>query len=308
MKSMHLADSAQGPALIEKDLPVPKPRAGEVLVRVYAAGITPTEIAWYPTSHTKDGQKRIGAVPSHEFSGEIEELGEGVAGLSVGQAVYGMNEWFADGALAEYCITQPGWIATKPRLLDHVQAASVPIGALTAWQGLFDRARLQSGERLLVHGGAGAVGIFAIQLARSRGAHVITTVSAHNFEFVKALGANEVLDYKAAPFESKLRDMDVVFDAVGGETLQRSWRVLKENGRMVTIAADSESTQDERTKRAFFIVEPSRQQLVQVGELLDSGDLRTIVDTVLPLSQSSDAYTGKAGRKRRGKLVVAVAA
>jgi NADPH:quinone reductase-like Zn-dependent oxidoreductase len=308
MKSMHLADSAQGPALLETDVPVPKPRAREVMVRVFAAGVTPTEMAWYPTSHTKDGQNRTGAVPSHEFSGEIAEIGDGVAGLSIGQEVYGMNDWFADGALAEYCITQSGWIAPKPRSVNHIDAASVPIGALTAWQGLFDRAGLQSGERLLVHGGAGAVGIFAIQLARSRGAHVITTMSAHNVEFVKSLGADEVLDYKSEPFEDKARDIDVVFDAVGGETLQRSWGVLKNGGRMVTIAADSEATEDERTKRAFFIVEPNQQQLVEIGKLLDSGDLRPVVDTVLPLSNASDAYTGKAERKGRGKLVVAVRA
>jgi NADPH:quinone reductase-like Zn-dependent oxidoreductase len=159
------------------DAPRPKPGEEEVLVRVYAAGVTPTELSWYARSHTKDGNKRTGAVPCHEFSGEIAETSKGVTGFSLGQQIYGMNDWFQDGAPAEYCIAQPGWVTSKPQRVDHIQAASVPIGALTAWRGLFDRARLHPGEQVLIHGGAGAVGVFAIQLARLRGAHVISTVS-----------------------------------------------------------------------------------------------------------------------------------
>jgi len=292
MKSWRLTGSAQHPELVETDVPQPKPREGEVLVRVHAAGITPTEVLWSPTWQTKSGEKRTGAIPSHEFSGEIAETGE---------EIYGMNDWFAEGALAEYCVTQPAWIAPKPRHLSHAEAASVPIGALTAWQGLFDRAKLQPGERVLIHGGAGGVGIFAIQLAHSHGAHVITTVSARNSEFVTALGANEVIDYKSASFEDKARDIDVVFDTVGGDTLRRSWNVLKPNGRLVTIAADAETPPDERTKQAFFIVEPNRQQLMQM-----IGNLRPVVDTVLPFSQAADAYSGYVKKQGRGKLVVAV--
>lgn len=218
-----------------------------------------------------------------------------------------MNDWFADGALAEYCVTQPDWISPKPRRLSHAEAASVPIGALTAWQGLFDRAKLQPGERVLVHGGAGAVGVFAIQLAHSRGAHVAATVSARNLEFVKGLGAGQVIDYRTEPFEREARDIDVVFDTVGGDTLRRSWGVLKQGGRLVTIAADGETPPDERTKEAFFIVEPNRQQLAEIGRLLDAGDLRPVVDEVLPFSQASEAYAGTVKRKGRGKMVVALA-
>jgi NADPH:quinone reductase-like Zn-dependent oxidoreductase len=292
MKSWRLIGSAQHPELVETDVPQPKPREGEVLVRVYAAGITPTEVLWSPSWQTKNGEKRTGAIPSHEFSGEIAETGE---------EIYGMNDWFAEGALAEYCVTQPAWIAPKPPHLTHAEAASVPIGALTAWQGLFDRAKLQPGERVLIHGGAGGVGIFAIQLAHSHGAYVIATVSPRNAEFVTALGANEVIDYKSAPFEDKARDIDVVFDTVGGDTLRRSWNVLKPNGRLVTIAADAETPPDERTKQAFFIVEPNRQQLMDM-----IGNLRPVVDTVLPFSQAADSYTGHVKKQGRGKVVVAV--
>lgn len=303
MKAMRLAGSAEKPFLREEEIPEPKLRPGEVLVRVRAAGVTTAELGWYPTLHAQSGEPRAGAVPSHEFSGEIAQIGGDVAG-PIGEEVYGLNDWFADGALAEYCVTQPDWIVPKPTHLSHAEAASVPIGALTAWQGLYDRAKLARGERVLVHGGAGAVGIFAIQMARSRGAHVTTTVSAHNFELVKALGADQVIDYKAGPFEEQVRDMDVVFDTVGGHTLRRSWGVLKPHGRMVTIASGDEGSAEERVKKAFFIVEPKQEQLAEVGRLLDAGELRTIVDTVVPFSSASDAYTGRVQRRGCGKLVV----
>ncbi|MDQ2839921.1 MAG: NADP-dependent oxidoreductase [Acidobacteriota bacterium] len=306
MKSMHLIEAEKNPALVEVDVPRPMPRKGEVLIRVRAAGVTPTEVAWYPTSHTRDGEERAGAVPSHEFSGEIAYVGDAIEGLSPGQEIYGMNDWFADGALAEYCITQPGWIAPKPQSLGHAAAASIPIGALTAWQGLFERAKLQRGERVLVHGGAGAVGAFAVQLARLHGARVIATVSARDLEFVKELGADEALDYKAGPFEERVRNIDVVFDAVGGQTLQRSWGVLNCRGRLVTIASNGEVASDERIKHAFFIVEPHAEQLVEIAKLLDLGDLRTFVRAVLPLSQASDAYAGRVEKSGRGKLVITI--
>jgi NADPH:quinone reductase-like Zn-dependent oxidoreductase len=236
-------------------------------------------------------------------------VGDDTVGFDTGQEVYGMNDWFADGAMAEYCITQPTSVAQKPPSLTHVEAATVPIGALTAWQGLFDRARLQAGERVLVHGGAGAVGVFAIQLARLRGAQVTATASARNLAFVSQLGAAQVIDYRAVRFEDNVRDIDVIFDAVGGETLQRSWAVLKPSGRMITIAADSEYTTDDRVKQAFFIVEPNHTQLTQIGSLLEAGDLQPVVDAVLPLTRASEAYTGEVRQRRGcGKVVVAVAA
>jgi NADPH:quinone reductase-like Zn-dependent oxidoreductase len=309
MKTMRLSDSAQPPVLVEETVPQPQPRRGELLVRVYAAGVTPTELLWYPTTHSKNGERRSHAVPGHEFSGVIAAVGEDTIGFEIGQEVYGMNDWFADGALAEYCITQPTSVAQKPPSLTHVEAAAVPIGALTAWQGLFDRTRLQAGEHILVHGGAGAVGIFAIQLARLHGAHVTATASARNLAFVSQLGAEQVIDYRAVRFEENIPEMDVVFDTVGGETLQRSWGVLKPDGRMITIATDSETTTDDRVKHAFFIVEPNHEQLTRIGDLLEAGDLQPVVDAVLPLTRASEAYTGEVRQRRGcGKLVVAVAA
>jgi NADPH:quinone reductase-like Zn-dependent oxidoreductase len=300
MKALRLAWTAPEAAFIEHDIPRPKPGKGEVLILIRAAGITPTELAWYPTTHTRDGASRTGAVLSHEFAGEIAEIGEGVENLEVGQSIYGMNDWFADGALAEYCLTQPASIAPKPERLHYTEAASVPIGALTAWQGLFDRAKLKTGDRVLIQGGAGAVGIFAIQLAGRRGAHVIATASANDLEFVRKIGADEAFDYRADPFEKQLRNIDVVFDAVGGDTLERSLGVLNPNGRVVTIAADAGA------QPGFFIVEPNRDQLIEVGRLIDAGELQTFVSAAVPLANASDAYTGRIEHKGRGKLVAVI--
>ncbi len=307
MRAMCLCDSAATAALVEENVPLPKPGRGELLVQIHAAGLTPTELLWYPTTHSKTGERRSGAVPGHEFSGVIAAVGEDTPDVVLGREIYGMNDWFADGAMAEYCIAQPSTVAPKPSRLTHVEAASVPIGALTAWQGLFDRARLQAGEHVLVHGGAGAVGSFVIQLARIRGAHVTATASPRNREFVSRLGAERVIDYHAVRFEENVSGMDVVFDTVGGATLQRSWSILKPGGRMITIAASGETTSDDRVKQAFFIVEPNREQLARIADLLDTGELHAVVDAVLQLSQAPAAYTGEVyGRLGRGKLVVAV--
>jgi NADPH:quinone reductase-like Zn-dependent oxidoreductase len=290
------------------------PAAGEILVRVHAAGVTLTELLWSPTTHTRDGGRRTLAVPGHEFSGVVAAVGPAAADApgaavaqAVGQAVFGTNDWFTDGATAEFCLARPEHVAPKPSRLSHAQAASVPIGALTAWQGLFDRAKLRAGERVLIHGGAGAVGVFAIQLARRHGARVITTASARHADFLKGIGAEQVIDYRTGRFEDLARDVDAIFDAVGGDTLRRSWAVLRPGGRLVTIAADGEGTSDDRTKQAYFIVEPNRAQLTEIGRLLESGELVPFVDAVVPFDQAPDAYAGRARRDRGvGKVVISV--
>lgn len=304
MRALRLADSPQGPTPQDSSAPQPEPGAGEVLIRVYAAGVTPTELLWYPTSHTKTGQRRVGAIPGHEFSGIVAGVGRDAGSLEMGQEVFGMNDWFADGATAEYCVAPFTSLALRPAGLPHAEAAATPIGALTAWQGLFDRARLQPGETVLVHGAAGAVGIFAVQLAALHGAKVIATAAGRNLDFVASLGARQVIDYRKSRFEEDVRDLDVVFDTVGGETLERSWSVLKPDGRMVTIAAGAEAVRVGRVKDAFFIVEPNRKQLLEVAGLIEAGRIKPVVDTVIPWSHAADAYAGRVKRRGFGKLVV----
>ncbi len=308
MRVMRLADSPDTGNLVEANVRRPNPGPGQVLVRVYATGVTPGELQWYPSSHTKAGELRERPIPGHEFSGVIAELGDGVAGLDIGQAVYGMNDWFADGATAEFCLAEPNGIAPKPLRSTHVEAASVPIAALTAWQGLFSRARLQPGQRVLVHGGSGAVGAFAVQLAHHRGAHVSATCSTPHCPFVTELGATQVIDYRESRFENHVDDINVVFDTVGGETLERSWRVLAKGGRMITVATESSTDQSARVQEAFFIVKPNRDQLVEIGALLEAGVIRPTVREVVPFSDAPAAYSGGTAKRRgRGKVVVGVA-
>jgi NADPH:quinone reductase-like Zn-dependent oxidoreductase len=307
MKIMRFNDSAEAPGLVGATIDTPVPTSGEVLIRVQAVGVTPTELSWYPTTHTKSGDPRRGAIPGHEFSGVVTALGDGATGVAIGDEVYGMNDWFADGATAEFCLTRPEWIAPKPGSLTHVEAASLPISTLTAWQGLFDRAQLQEGERVLIHGGAGAVGLFAIQLAHRMGAHVITTAAFKHFDFVRQLGAEQVVDYRTEQFQKIVKNVDVVFDTVGGTTLGDSWEVLKPEGRMVTIAAASEGTKDKRIEAAFFIVEPNRDELIEIGKLVESGQLKTFVAAETPFDQASDAYTRKLRQSAgRGKVILSI--
>jgi NADPH:quinone reductase-like Zn-dependent oxidoreductase len=292
-------------SLIYEDAPPPIPKHNQVLVQVHATAITPTEFDWYPTFHTPEGKMRpFPIILGHEFSGVVEAIGSDCKDVQVGDPIYGLSDWFIDGAQAEYCLTVPADIAPKPVTLEHTQAAMVPISALTAWQALIDRAHLSAGQRVLIHGAAGGVGSFAVQLARHQRAHVIATASAANTDFVKTLGADEVLDYMKTPFETVVGDVDVVLDTVGGDTRDRSWGVLRKGGRLVTIAADSEAVKEERVRNAFFIVEPNRDQLIEISRLIDSGVLRPVVGAVFPMENVRQAYEQKPAR---GKNVLRIA-
>jgi NADPH:quinone reductase-like Zn-dependent oxidoreductase len=304
MKAIRLYARGGPESLRFEDAPAPRPGPGEVLIRVHAAAVTPTELLWAPTWETREGAPRpLPVIPGHEFSGEVAALGEGVTAVGVGEAVYGMNDWFGDGAQAEYCLARAADVARKPASVDHAHAAVTPISALTAWQGLFERARLAAGQHVLIHGAAGGVGGFAVQLARWRGARVTATAAAGNLDFVRGLGADEVIDYRAERFEERVRGVDAVFDTVGGDTLRRSWGVLKPGGRLVTIAASEEGSQDERTRAAFFIVEPRRVELEEVARLIDGGEVRPVVGAEFPLADALLAYRHKPAR---GKVVLRV--
>ena len=286
-------------------MPAPDPARNELLIKVMAAGVTPTELSWYPTTHAKDGSARLGAIPGHEFSGLVESIGGDVEGFAVGDEVYGMNDWFEQGATAQYCLATPLGIALKPAKLSHTEAAIVPIGALTAWQGLFVRGKLEAGDRLLVHGGSGSVGAFVVQLAKLHGAEVIATCSHRNVDFLRSLKVDQVIDYETTPFEDAAPSIDLVFDTVGGDSLERSWPLLTPAGRAVTIASDSEAKGDARTKAAFFIVQPDHRQLAELGPLFEAGYLRPFLGATVSLLEAADAYRGKMrGITGHGKTAV----
>lgn len=310
MKVMQVVETANGLTLQASTRPQPTAGPGELLIRVHAAGVITTELGWEPTIQRKDGSPRKNAVPTHEFSGDVASIGEGVKRFSVGQAIYGMNDWYQDGALAEYCVAPTSSIAEKPKSLSYDQAATVPIGALTAWQALTVHGHVAPNDRVLVHGGGGNVGLFAVQFAKSLGAHVITTTTASTIALVKDLGADQVLDYRTTRFDQEPRDIDLVVDTVGGEALPRSWSVLRPGGgRVVTVASDIPKDASQHVKDAFFIVQPDGPRLAEIANLLDAGKLRTFVKAVVNLQNADQAYNHSLpSQQGYGKIVVSVAA
>jgi NADPH:quinone reductase-like Zn-dependent oxidoreductase len=296
--------------LVYEDTLQPHPGPGEVLVRVHAAGVIANELKWDVTYQTTTGSPRPLPIPGRDLSGVVVEVGQGVMTFAPGAEVYAMLGYGRDGAEAEYTIALPAELAPKPHALDHVQAAAVPLSALTAWLALFEHARLEAGQTALIHGAAGGVGIFAVQLARWAGARVIATGSARNRDFLRELGATEVIDYHTQRFEEVVHNVDVVFDTVGGETLARSWQVLKPGGVLVSVVSPqppADVTKGHDARFAWFVVEPDRELLIQIGALIDAGQLRPIIDAVFPLAQARQAYERAAQGHPRGKIVLRVA-
>lgn len=253
MKAIRLQAHGGLEHVICEDVPRPRPQAGEVLVRVHAAAITPSEFTWIGPG------QRFPLILGHELSGVVAELGPDVQGVAAGDAVYGLTAFVRDGVQAEYAIALPDELAPKPLSIDHVHAAEVPISGLTAWQALFDHAQLAAGQRVLVHGASGGVGAFAVQLAHWKQAHVIGTASARNLSLVRELGSDEVVDYATVGFADAIHELDVVLDTVGGEVQARSWRMLKPGGILVSIVdtPPPEQASAHRVRAAYFVVEPN---------------------------------------------------
>lgn len=308
MKAIRIHGRGGPDHLVYDEVPEPHPGPGEVLVRVAASGIIVNELTWDETYQTETGEPRPLPIPGRDLSGVVAEVGADVTDVTVGDAVYAMLAYGRDGAEAEYTIVRPSELASKPRTLDDVQAAAVPLSALTAWQALFIHAKLSKGQRVLIHGGAGGVGTYAVQFAHWAGAHVLATASASNADFLRDLGADLVIDYATTRFEDVAHDLDVVFDLVGGDTLKRSWQVVREGGVLVSVVSPPPTEQAPRpgVRFAWFIVEPSGEQLRQIGGLLDAGQVRPIVDQVFPLTEARQAYDAGRQGHPRGKIVLTI--
>jgi NADPH:quinone reductase-like Zn-dependent oxidoreductase len=300
MKAIRVHRNGGPEALVVEEAPTPHPGPGEVLVRVQAAGVTPAELGWSTTRQTRSGAERPTPIPGHDLAGIVADVGPEVRDVAVGMPVFALTDFSRDGAGAEYAIARPSELAPKPRSLDYVQAAAVPLAALTAWQGLLDHAELSAEQSVLIHGAAGGVGVFAVQLARWTGAHVIATASPRNLDFLLELGADEIIDHTRVRFEDVVQDVDVVFDTVGRDTLARSWRVLKKGGTLVSIVErpSAEKAAALGVRAVFFIVEPNRERLARVGELIDAGKLRPVVGKVFPFAEARRAYEGAPPRGR----------
>src|SRR5262245_2420705 len=284
--------------LVVEDIDRPAPGPGETLVRVHAAGITRDELDW-PVD-------RLPAIPSYELSGVVEEVSTDAAGVAVGDAVYALTPFDRDGVAAQYAVVPAGILATKPRTLGHVESAALPLAALSAWQGLFVHGGLQDGQRVLIHGATGGVGHLATQLARWRGAHVIGTISHGDSDQARALGAQKVIDRSQVRFEEGIQPVDLVFDTVGGETLARSSAVLRDGGRLVSVAEEPPPEVAERVAPTYFVVESDRDQLIQIAGLVDAGSLHPAVDSVFELTDARAAFERVMSPGKRGKVVLRV--
>jgi len=298
--------------LVYEAAPRPEPRPGEALVRVCAASITSDELTWAETwadGPGPDARDRLPIIPSHELSGVVSELGAGAVEVSVDDEVYGLIPFNTDGAAAEFVTVGSDVLAAKPATIDHEAAAAIPLAALTAWQALVDHARVRESQHVLVHGAAGGVGVFAVQLAAHLGATVTATARGSDEDFVRELGAREFVDYQEQIFEDHVKDVDVVLDLVGGQTQARSWHVLRPGGNLVSVVAppQQDEAQEDGKRGVFFIVKPDRAQLESIARLVDSGHLIPVVDRVMPLVDTRAAYEELERGHRRGKVVLHVA-
>jgi NADPH:quinone reductase-like Zn-dependent oxidoreductase len=248
-----------------------------------------------------------------DLSGEVAALGSGISGLAVGDQVFGVTNPQFVGAYAEYAVASAGMLAKKPSSLSYVEAASVPVVAVTAWQGLFDHARLEAGQTVVIHGAAGNVGAYAVQLARRAGLHSIATAGAKDIQYVRSLGADEVLDYhNTQRFEDEVKDVDAVLDLVGGETQTRSFQVLRPGGKLISAVSqpDQQRAKSHGVTAAFFLVDVTTERLRTIAELIDHGELQTRVGLLLPLTDARDAHMMLEGQRLspKGKIVLDVEA
>jgi NADPH:quinone reductase-like Zn-dependent oxidoreductase len=281
-----------------------------VLVRVFATGITSTELRWDETYQHADGTPRIPSIPGHEVSGVAERGAPDVDAFGPGDEVYGLADFPHDGAAAEFVAVRAQNLARKPRSIGHTETASLPLAALSAWQALFEHGRLVAGQTALIHAAAGGVGSLAVQLAHWRGIRVVATASARDLAFVRRLGADVVIDYHAERFEQKARDVDMVLDTVGGETQARSLRVLRKGGALVSLVSPVPpgAAEEQGVRGTYFIVEGNRAQLEQIAALVDEGKLRPIIAKVFPLARAREAFEFGAASHEPGKIVLEVSA
>ena len=298
-----------GPEVLRyDDAPRPRVKKGEVLVRVHAAGVNPLD--WKLRSGSLNGfiQHKLPLIPGWDVSGVVDEVGPGVSQFKEGDEVFAMADPTRDGAYADYVAVREAALAIKPKSLYHVRAAATPVSALTAWRSLFDLGHLQCGQRVLIHGGSGGVGHFAVQLAKWKGACVVATASTNNQELLRKLGADETIDYTSQKFEDVAHKIDIVLDIIGGETQERSWMVLKQGGALISLVqSPSEQKANQFGVRGIMSsVQPDGAQLSAIAKLIDSAKLRPTIDRILLLGEARRAHELSQGGHARGKIVLRV--
>jgi NADPH:quinone reductase-like Zn-dependent oxidoreductase len=304
MKAVRIERYGKDEVMEIAEVEQPKPGAGEVLVKVKAAAVNPVD--W----KIRGGLGELfGLKPplilGCEIAGTVEAVGSQVRDFALGDDVYGYLSAYS-GGYAEYVVAPAGEFMRKPKQIDFNAAAAVPVGALTAWQGIFDHGKLASGQRILIIGASGAVGSMAVQLAKQNGAHVIGIASGHNEEFVRGLGADEFIDYKKAKFEEDVSDLDVVFDTVGGETQERAFQTLKRGGVLVSTVnpPSEEKAKEYGVTVAMVMVTSKPDHLAEINRLIESGKIKVRVAAVLPLAEVNKAHQLSASGHSDGKIIL----
>jgi NADPH:quinone reductase-like Zn-dependent oxidoreductase len=293
--------------LVYEQVDVPSPAIGDVLVRVRAASFTPTELTWPATWHDRSGRDRHPAIPGHEVSGVVVDLGLGTTGFVPGDEVFGITDWYRDGAAAEYVAVEARNLAPRPETASHVESAAVPLAGLTAWQAMFVHGGLITGQRVLILGAGGGVGTFAVQLARMARAHVVGAGRQSARDLVLELGADEFVDVDRSKLE-ELHPVDLVIDLAGGELLERSWSTVRAGGRLVSVVepAVPGSAQRAGIQAVYFIVEPDRLLLGTLARLIDADELRPVVGKVFDLADGAPGFEVKREGGIPGKAVLRV--
>jgi NADPH:quinone reductase-like Zn-dependent oxidoreductase len=294
--------------LVYEDAPRPHPGPGEVLIRVHAAAINPVD--WKIREGLLKDQLHhaLPLVLGWDVSGVVEDLGSGLTRLKLGDEVFSRPDISRDGAYAEFIAIRESEVALKPKAIDHVHAAALPLAGLTAWQAMFDAGGLSAGQRILIHAAAGGVGSLAVQIAKDAGAYVIGTASARNHDFLRKLGVDQVVDYQSVRFEDAVEPVDLVFDTQGGAVQERSWKVLKRGGILVSIVGppSAELAAAHGARKAFVFTQPNAAQLAQIARMADAEKLKAIVETVLPLSDATRGQELSERGHARGKIVLRV--
>src|SRR5213080_747316 len=309
MKAMVIHEYGGPEVLKYEDVPRPEPKADQILIRVIAAGVNPVDGMIRSGMFAKDGNGAFPMVLGGDIAGVVERVGNKITKFKAGDPVFAYVSLDSGGGYAQYAVVPEGDAAPKPKSLTYVEAAAVPIVALTAWQALVDTAKLAAGQTVLIHGGSGGVGSFAIQIGKARGAKVIATASTANQDLLKELGADVAIDYTKQKFEDVAKDVDVVLDSVGEDTLARSYGVVKRGGFIVSLVARPERAGLDKhgIRGAALSVEPNSDELAQIGKLIDQKKIKVIVSQTFPLSEATKAQEQVATGHTRGKVVLKVA-
>ncbi|MDQ6843465.1 MAG: NADP-dependent oxidoreductase [Bacteroidota bacterium] len=308
MKAIRIHEFGGPEVLKYEDAQQPIPAADEVLIKIHASGVNPIDFK-IREGHAK-GIFTINfpLILGWDVSGEIEEVGSEILSFRIGDEVYSRPDPTRDGTYAEYVTVKADQVNQKPKSIDHYKAAAVPLAGLTAWQGLFTHGYLKAGQKVLIHAASGGVGTYAVQFARWKGAYVIGTTSEENIDFLYDLGADEVIDYKNEKFEDDIKDVDLVFDLIGGDTQKRSLQVLKNGGRLITTVKP-ENLENAKSKSIHlegFMAQSLPGDLQQIADLIDSGKVKPVIARIMPLRDAAEAQTLSEEGHVRGKIVLKV--